>query len=130
MRLRVRKVERTRLRSDRADQAAADRQRCAVHRCRFQSFAGVELEHVVGAQDIDRAHLGDHVRRDEPHHLVEPLLGADRLRHDLAEFPQEHARPGERPPNGCQADLLSGFLRRSLQPSRAAEISGFVEFVY
>ena len=78
------------------------RQRRPVHRARLQALGGIELEHVVGAQHIDRAHLRDHVGRDEGDHLVEPLLGADRLRHDLAELPQEHARPGERPRLGAK----------------------------
>ena len=115
MRLRVGEVQRARLSRDRADQAAADGERRPVHRARLQAFGGIELEHVVGAQHIDGAHLRDHVGRDERDHLVEPLLGADRLRHDLAELPQEHARPGERSPGCCQADLLKAGQRQGLR---------------
>ena len=98
MRLRVGQVERPRLLGDEADQAAPDGQRGAVHGARLQAFRGVELQHVVGAQHIDRADLRDHVGRDQPDDLVEPLLSADGLRHDLAELPQQDTRPGERSP--------------------------------
>ena len=103
VRLRVGEVQRARLCRDGADQSATDRESRPVHRARLQALGGVKLEHVVSAQHIDGAHLRDHVGRDQRDHLVEPLLSPDRLRHDLAELPQEHARPGERSPGCCQA---------------------------
>ena len=105
VRLRVGEVERPRLRGDEADEAAASHQRGAVHGARLQALRGEELQHVVGPQHIDRADFRDHIGRDQLHDLVEPFLGADRLRHDLAELPQEHARPGERPSGCSQAHL-------------------------
>ena len=49
-----------------------------------------------------------------------PVLRAYRLRHDLAELPQEHARPGERPSVGWQAGLLeaAGEGLRNPRPRR------------
>ena len=106
MRLRVGEVQGPCLGGDQADQAAADIQRGAVNGARLQAFSGIELKHIVGAQHIDRAHFRDHVGRDKRDDLVESLLRADRLRHDLAELPQEHARTGERPSGWRQAGLL------------------------
>ena len=94
VRLRVGQVERPRLLGDGADEALADAQRRLVDGLALQALGGVELEHAVGAQHIDRADLGHHVGRDLRHDLVEPVLRADRLRHDLAQAAEQDARPG------------------------------------
>ena len=83
----------------RADQAVADTELGVVHGLALQALGGVELEDAVGAQDIGRAHLGDHVRRDLRHDLVKPFLRADRLRHDLAQAAEQDARSGGWPPH-------------------------------
>ena len=98
-RLGVGQVERPRLRGDRADEALADAQRGVVDRLALQAFGGIEFEHAVRAQHIGRADLGHHVGRDLPHDLVEPVLRADRLRHDLAQAAEQDARPGGRTPH-------------------------------
>ena len=90
----VGQIERPGFLGDAADQALADAQRGVVDGLGLQTLGGVELQHPVGVQDIDRAHLGHHVGRDLRHDLVEPGLRADRLRHDLAEATKQHARPG------------------------------------
>ena len=64
MRLGVGQVERPGAGGDRADQALAQSQLRQVDGIRVQAFGGVELEHAVGAQHVDRADLGDHVAGD------------------------------------------------------------------
>ena len=99
MRLRVRQVQRPRLGGDRADETLADAQRCAVDGGAVQTFGGVQLEDAVRAEHIDRADLGHHVGRDLADGLVEPVLRADRLRHDLAQAAEQDARSGGWPPH-------------------------------
>ena len=60
-----------------------------------QAFGGKEFEPAVGAQHIDRADLGHHIGGDVDDDLVEPRLGADRLRHDLAQPAQQQTRSAE-----------------------------------
>ena len=111
--LRVREVERPRLRGDRADQALADAQRGLVDGLALQALGRIELEHAVGAQHIDRADLGHHVGRDLAHDLVEPVLRADRLRHDLAQAAEQDARPGGWPPHDPLSRSITLQERRS-----------------
>jgi hypothetical protein len=92
VRLRVRERERLGLARDQADEALPRPHRRQVDGGAVEAFRGVELERLVGAQDIDRAHLGHHVGRDQHDDLVEPVLRADRLRHDLAELAEQNAR--------------------------------------
>ena len=94
MLLRVGKVERPGAGGDRADEALAEAQQRQVDGAGVQAFGGVELEHAVGAQHIERAHLGHHVRGDLAHDPVEPLLRLERLGHELAEPFQQNARAG------------------------------------
>ncbi len=117
--LRVGQVERPRLRRDGADEALADAQRSVVDRLRLQALGGVEFQHAVGMQHIDRAHLGHHVGRDLGNGLVEPGLRADRLRHDLPQAAEQDARPG----GGTPHDPLSSgrfWLTAVGPPARAA----------
>ena len=67
-----------------------------MHRRLVQAFRGVKLERAVDAQHVDRADLRHHVGGDQHHDLVQAFLRADRLRHDLAEAAQQHARTAER----------------------------------
>ena len=48
----------------------ADAERRLVDRGAVEAFGGVEFEHAVRAQDIDRAYLRDHVGRDGDDDLV------------------------------------------------------------
>ena len=90
--LRVGEVERPGTGRDGADQALAEPQLREVDGVGVQTFGGVELEHRIGAQHIERAHLGDHVGGDIAHDTVEPLLRLQRLLHELAEPFQQNAR--------------------------------------
>ena len=78
VRLRIGKRQRPRGRGDDADQALADAQPGAMHRLGTQALGGEQLEHLAGAHDIGRAHLGDHLGGDDAHDPVEPLLRACR----------------------------------------------------
>ncbi|MGX0998611.1 hypothetical protein AB7M38_005903 [Bradyrhizobium diazoefficiens] len=99
MALRVVQIERRRLAGDEADQALMGAEHGMVHRLAVQTFGGVELERVVDAQHIDRAHLGHHVGGDQHHDLVQPLLGRDLLRHGFAEPSQQDAGTSRRAPH-------------------------------
>ena len=77
----------------------------------LQAFGGVQLERAVDAQHVDGAHLRHHVGGDQDDDLVEALLRADRLRHDLAEPAQQHARTAKRATHGVRS---SGSSRRTL----------------
>jgi hypothetical protein len=59
--LRVRQVERPGAGRDGADEALAETQLRMVHGVGIEAFGGVEFEHAVGAQHVERAHLRDHV---------------------------------------------------------------------
>ncbi len=95
MRLRVGQVERPR-----ADAAMVPTRPCPSFSCgkvdgfRVQALGGVELEHAVGAQHVERADLGHHVLGDLAHDAVKPLLRLERLRHQLAEPFEQNARAG------------------------------------
>ena len=84
MRLGVRQVERPRLSGDQADETLAELERRLVHGGRVEALGGIELQHLVGAQHIDRADLRHHVGGDHHHDLVEAFLRAHRLRHHFA----------------------------------------------
>ena len=90
----IRQVERPRAGRDGADEALSEPQLRQVNRTGIQTFRRVEFEHRVGAQHIEGAHLRDHVLCDVAHDTVETLLRLQRLRHELAEPFQKHARSG------------------------------------
>ncbi len=94
MLLRFGKVERPRAGRDRADQALAEPQLRKVDGAGVQALGGIEFEHRIGAQHIERADLGHHVLGDVVHDPVEPRLRLERLRHELAEPFQQDARAG------------------------------------
>jgi hypothetical protein len=96
----VRQVQRRGFGRDQADQALPDPEGDAMDRLALEALGGVELEDAIRAQDIGRADFRDHIGRDLLDDLVEADLRADRLRHDLAEATEEHARPGEWRPHG------------------------------
>ena len=107
------------------------RQRGVVHGLALQAFGRIELERRCRRAAHRREHTSaTMLAAMSVTTLSSRCLGADRLRHDLAEFPQEHARPGERPPVGCQADLLDAASRRSTATSACRRNLRFVEFVY
>jgi hypothetical protein len=81
---------------DQADEAFIRAHAGDVDRVAVQTLGCKQFEGVVIAHHVDRAHLGDHVRRDEDDDPVEALLRADRLRHGFAEPAQQQARASGR----------------------------------
>ena len=94
--LRIRQIERPAAGGDLADKAAAGIQRHLVHGIQVEPPGGVELQHTVGAQHIDRAHLRNHVGGDLCNDLVQALLGAERFCHDLTQAAHKHTWPRKR----------------------------------
>ncbi len=82
-----------------ADEAFAEAQAGLVDGLGLQALGGEQLQRAVGAQDIDRAHLRDHVGRDGDDNPVESFLRADRLRHELAKPAEHDARAADRAPH-------------------------------
>ena len=103
MRLGVGEVDGSRLARNQADEALVRTQHGVVHRDAIEALSGVKLERAVDAQHVDRADLGHHVGGNQHHDLVEAFLRADRLRHDFAEAPQQHARTAERATHGVRS---------------------------
>jgi len=97
--LRVAEIEWRGLARHQPDQALMRAQHGAVHGVAVKAFGGVELQRVVDAQHIGRAHLGHHVGRDQHHNLVEAFLSADLLRHGFAEPSQQDAGASRRAPH-------------------------------
>ena len=58
----------------------------------IKALGGEQFQQIIGAQQIERAHLGHHVGGDGAHHHVEPGLRVLRLRHDFAQTPKQHTR--------------------------------------
>ena len=106
VRLGVLQRERMRRHRDRADQALAQSQLRDVDRLGVEAACGVKLQHPVGAQHVNRRHVGGHVRRDLGHDRIEPLLRAARLGHHCADPAQERARigPGANEGGGAHAE--------------------------
>jgi hypothetical protein len=119
--LRVAQIERGGLARDQADEALMRAQHGAVDGVAVQTFGGVELERVVDAQHIDRAHLGHHIGRDQDHDLVQPLLRGDLLRHGFAEPSQQDAGTSRRAPHVSKsspvkpASRVAGSWRKTRQ---------------
>jgi len=84
MRLRIGKVERLGGGGDRADETLAHLQLRGVDRFLLEAFGRIKFEDAVGAEHVDRAHLGHHVARDLADDPVKALLRLERLRHQLA----------------------------------------------
>ena len=97
--LRIVEVERGGLARHQADQALMGAQHGAMHGVAVQALGGIQFQGVVDAQHIGRADLGHHVGRDQHHDLVQPLLGADVLRHGFAEPSQQDAGASRRAPH-------------------------------
>lgn len=76
---------------DEADEAFARVHGGLMHGLAIEAFGGVKFETLVGAQHVDGADLGDHVRGDLHHDLVETRLRAHRLRADFAQPAQQKA---------------------------------------
>ena len=92
MRLRIGERECARLGSDMADQALTHPQPGLVDGFGIEAFGREEFEHVAGAADVDRAHLGDHVGGNDQHDLVETGLRGPGRGHDVAQPPEQAAR--------------------------------------
>jgi hypothetical protein len=92
MRLGVGQIEDFRVRRDGADEAFPDLELRGVNGLALQSFRRIELQHLAGAHDVERAHLGHHVGRDDAYRLVELSLCRLWSRHDLAQAPKQHSR--------------------------------------
>ena len=95
MRLRVRKESGSAVDAIRPTRPSPARMVVKVDGLPVQAFRREQLERAVAAHDIEGADLRHHVGGDEDHDPVEAGLGADRLRHDLAEAAQEDARTAE-----------------------------------
>ena len=109
--LRVRQGERFGGRGDQADEAFARTHGGQMHRLAVEALGGEQLERPVGARDIERAHLGDHVRGDEDDDAVEARLRGDGLRHDLAEPSQQQSRSARRAHRGIPDIVLARNAR-------------------
>ena len=92
MMLGVGELQRLGLLGDQADQTLARLQMRVVDGLAVEAFGGEQLERAVAAAQIERAHLGHHVRGDQHHHLVEANLGALALGHHLAQASQQLSR--------------------------------------
>ena len=71
MALRVGERQRPGVGGDVADQALADPQARAVHGRGIEALGGEQLEHLAGAQQVDRADLGHHLVGDQAHDLAQ-----------------------------------------------------------
>ena len=98
-----------------------------VDGARVEALGGVEFEHAVGAQHVERADLGDHVLRDLAHDPVEPLLRLERLRHELAEPLQQYARAWG---TDHASRILSNGIAAGRTPRPAGESARRVCFAY
>ena len=87
LRMALRVVERQRpgVGRDVADQALADPQARAVHGRRIEALGGEQLEHLAGAQQVDRADLGHHLVGDQAHDLAQRVLDGVGTRHRVPE---------------------------------------------
>ena len=109
MALRVVERERPGVGGDVADQALADPQAGAVHGRGIEALGGEQLEHLAGAQQVDRADLGHHLVGDQAHDLAQGFLGRAATRHRVPEPLEEHSRSGQGSPSlhGQTARCLS-----------------------
>src|SRR5262249_31055529 len=65
--------------------------------------------YLAGAQQVDRADLGDHLVGDQAHDLAQGFLGRATTRHRVPEPLEEHSRSGQGSPSlhGQTARCLS-----------------------
>ena len=135
LRMGLRVVERQRpgMRGDVADQALADPQAGAMHGRGIEALGGEQLEHLAGAQQVDRAHLGHHLVGDQAHDFAQGFLGRTTTRHRVPEPLEEHSRSGQGSPSlhGQTARCLSWMTTKlrsimQAQTRQAAERAGFL----
>mgnify|MGYP003335507541 CR=1 FL=1 len=100
--LRVGEIDGVGFARDETDEAFFQAQHGLVDGFALEAFGGVQLERAVDAQHVDGAHLRHHVGGDQHDDLVQAFLRADRLRHDLAEPAQQHARTAESATHGLR----------------------------
>ena len=96
MMLRVGQRQRLGAGSDEADKALARPHGGQMDRLAIEALGGEQLHGAVGAHDVKRAHLGHHIGGDEDDDAVQARLCGDRLRHHLAEPPQQQTRSARR----------------------------------
>ena len=134
LRMALRVVERQRpgVRGDVADQALADPQARAMHGRGIEALGGEQLEHLAGAQQVDRAHLGHHLVGDQAHDFAQGFLGRTTTRHRVPEPLEEHSRSGQGSPSlhGQTARCLSRMTTKlrsimQAQTRHAAERRAF-----
>jgi hypothetical protein len=92
----VGELHRLSLLRNQADQAFAGLEMGVVDRYGIEALGGEQLERAVAAPQIERAHLGHHVRGDQHDHLVEAGLRALAHRHHLAQAAQQLSRGANR----------------------------------
>ena len=85
MALRVGQRQRPVMGGDVADQALADPQARAVHGRGIEALGGEQFEHFAGAQQVDRADLGNHLVGDQAHDLAQRVLDGVGTRHRVPE---------------------------------------------
>ena len=93
---------------NRADKALPNLQLRQMDGGRVQTFGGIEFEHAIGAQHIERAHFRDHVLRDLANNPVKALLRLKRLRHEFAEPLQQDT--------GTRCEVCSSRCTLGLSP--------------
>ena len=107
MRLRIGEIEWARMSGDVADETFADLEARRVNGGRFQALGCGKFKLPRTVHQIDGAHFRHHVGSDQHDNLVEPLLRAFRLRHDLAQTTEQNARTTD----GARHQLRSRLLR-------------------
>ena len=83
-------------RGDEADKAFARPHGRQVDGLAIEALGGEQLHRAIGPHHVERAHLGHHVGGDEHDDAVQARLSGDRLRHHLAEPPQQQTRSARR----------------------------------
>ena len=77
-------------------QTFADAQPRAVHGVGIEALGREQLEHFARAQQVDRAHFGDHFVGHHAHDFAQCFLDGTGTRHRVPEPLEEHSRSGQR----------------------------------
>ena len=81
---------------DEADEALAGLHRGQMDGLTIETLGGEQLHRPIGSHHIERADLRHHVGGDQDDDAVQTRLCGDRLRHDLAEPPQQQTGTARR----------------------------------